>query len=201
MNARQTGRALLLSAVLALTLAAGASANRLGFSSPTFRVLFPPGVREGFIICPMTLEGSFHSQTIRKIEEALIGYITRAHLHEALCTGGTGRFLQESLPWHLRYAAFTGALPAITSIITRAIGVSFSATTLGRTCLYVTTTETPGIAIWGREPFGAIRSFRWGENERIPPINCERTLIRNLIGMTEIVTELATTRVITVMLI
>jgi hypothetical protein len=65
------------------------------------------------IACPVTLEGSFHSGTIRKAIGALIGYITRATANPTSCTGGGMTLLRETLPWHIRYRGFQGVLPRI----------------------------------------------------------------------------------------
>jgi hypothetical protein len=200
-------RRLLLASVLATVLlpSAMASASRLGLSANTFRIVSGEGERPGFVICPLTLEGSFHSTTLLKVFRGLIGLITRAAMNEERCNGGSGRYLAETLPWHLQYAGFAGTLPNISAIGTRVIGLGIVVTRLGVTCLYRTTDATPGILIWNRELGGAIRSIRWGENERIPSTQVEnelcRTMTTNLIGTSEIVTELESTRLITVTLI
>jgi hypothetical protein len=113
-----------LTASLLMGLAvSSASANRLSTSNTRFRVTWANlDLRDVggniHIICPVTLEGSFHSATLRKVTGALIGAITRGIVNgsEPPCTGGTATILQESLPWHVTYEGFRGTLPAITSI-------------------------------------------------------------------------------------
>jgi hypothetical protein len=191
---------LLVLVVLLGLPAANACAARLSLSSSTFRIISGPGEREGTIICPLTLEGSFHSRTLAKVANSLIGYITRASLNEGLCTGGRATYLRETLPWHLQYAGFSGTLPNIASIGTKIIGLSYVAVEppFEMRCLYRTTAETPGIGIWSREVGGRIINFRFGENERIRG-SCG--FERNLIGSTPGVTELGSTTAITLTLI
>ncbi len=81
--------------------------SHLEFIEPTFEV----GVR-----CPVTIEGSFHSTTIRKVVGALIGQVTRVDLTSSTCTGGHATALTETLPWAVSYQGFGGTLPDITSI-------------------------------------------------------------------------------------
>ena len=100
-----------------------ASAGHFSVDERGFRItwrelnLTDPIVRVG-VHCPITMEGSFHSATIQKTPEALIGYVSRATVGNQACTGGHATVLQESLPWHVRYIGFTGALPNITRIRT-----------------------------------------------------------------------------------
>jgi hypothetical protein len=111
-------------AFLALTIGS-TSANRLSASNHRFRLtwaslrMFPenetgaPDIR-----CPVTLEGSFHSATIRKTAGALIGAVTKGIVNaaEPPCAGGHATVRQESLPWHVTYESFRGTLPNITSV-------------------------------------------------------------------------------------
>jgi hypothetical protein len=78
--------------------------------------------------CDLTLEGSFHSRTFPKTPELLIGYLTR--VGTANCTLTT-TILTATLPWHVRYTGFSGALPDITAIRARIVGVAFSAGAFG----------------------------------------------------------------------
>jgi len=115
-----------LAAALVMGLAAGsASANKLSFSNRNFRITWATILffTEGGNInprasCPVTLEGSFHSATIRKVPGELIGYITRAIVNGVMppCTEGTSAFLPASLPWHVTYEGFSGTLPRISEI-------------------------------------------------------------------------------------
>jgi hypothetical protein len=118
-------------AVLSATLLMGvavssASGGRFSTSNTRFRVtwntlrfleVLPEGIN---LTCRVTLEGSFHSATIRKVPGALIGAITRGIADSAHCTSNneptTLTVLQESLPWHLTYESFSGTLPNIFSL-------------------------------------------------------------------------------------
>jgi hypothetical protein len=114
-----------LTASLLMGLAvSSATAGRLSVSNTRFRVTWASLNLKNFeneaeIRCPVTLEGSFHSATIRKAAGALIGAVTRAITPgtEPPCTGGRATILQESLPWHLTYEAFRGTLPRIERVI------------------------------------------------------------------------------------
>jgi hypothetical protein len=99
------------------------SANNISQSSRTFRGTWAPlriidrelfGT-EGTVSCNVTLEGSFHSSSIRKVARAQVGYISRAVMGSP-CTGGTASILSGTLPWHLTYDSFTGTLPNITKV-------------------------------------------------------------------------------------
>jgi len=151
------GAAIVLSALVST-----ASANRLSISNRLIRVTWSSlsfqgeGLAE--VKCPVTLEGSFHSATIRKVVGALIGAITRANVRRP-CTGGTawahngeanevlGGTVRNALPWHLTYEGFGGTLPNITSLrvlLARAlflIRASFGFTIL---CSYITGPENGG---------------------------------------------------------
>lgn len=119
-----------LTAAVVLASAVGAaSANRLSISNRGIRVVWTPlnfGSGITRIECNVTLEGTFHSNTIVKRERALLGYITRAAigrpcsgLGEAFVFNGTESFLGDrsnSLPWHITYEGFGGTLPRITKV-------------------------------------------------------------------------------------
>lgn len=127
--------AVLTASVLALACSS-ASAIRLALSEPTFRAVWTPArfVVSGFTInCSLTLEGSFHSTSIAKVERSLIGYVTRAAAGS--CSTGTMSVLTETLPWHVQYGSFTGTLPNISTVTTRIIGMSVGLNFLGTTCL------------------------------------------------------------------
>src|ERR1044071_9962665 len=118
--------ALITAAAILGALTATASARTFSTSSQTFRAHF---IEFRFVSivgetrCRLTLEGSFHSRTIAKVRERIIGYITTARL--GACTSGTNSILQESLPWHVTYDSFFGTLPNINSIETYVIGFTF----------------------------------------------------------------------------
>jgi len=108
-----------------------ASANRLSVSNRNARVVYrsleftEAESSFGTVRCPVTLEGSFHSGTIRKATNALIGHITRASVGAAsACTGGSVTVLAETLPWHILYEGFTGTLPIIQSVRYSDVGVA-----------------------------------------------------------------------------
>lgn len=111
-----------LAAALLLTMGVStASAGHLSVDEQNFRVTWTSleFVEPGFgarILCPVTLEGSFHSRTIEKIIGSLLGYITRATVKNESCIGGHATVLTNTLPWHITYEGFGGALPSITSL-------------------------------------------------------------------------------------
>jgi hypothetical protein len=134
---RSTSRLLLSCALATVALSAmvhTASARNLSISNQSIRAVWAPV----FIIVPMTpvaehrctltLEGSFHSRTIAKVNGALIGNITRAAV--AHPCGGEGEMWVHngvenplgagvkatSLPWHMTYQGFTGTLPNISEV-------------------------------------------------------------------------------------
>lgn len=109
--------AVLFAAVSAV--ATGASGSHLSMSSGSFRVTwtgleFKDPVFGTSIKCPLTAEGTFHSASIAKTSGSLMGYITRASIGE--CPGARGTVLSETLPWHVKYEGFEGALPDISSL-------------------------------------------------------------------------------------
>jgi hypothetical protein len=111
----------LISAVFLISvIAAQASARRLELSNQTFRIVWTSvTIRAALqtVVCPLTVEGSFHSRTLAKVAESLVGYITRAITRRESCTGTTEFNIgTEKLPWHIDYAAFAGTLPNITSV-------------------------------------------------------------------------------------
>ena len=139
--------ALVAATVLLSALVSSASAGRLSTTSRNVRATWasmefiePLGTT---VRCPVTLEGSFHSATMAKVVDALVGHISRATLNNAVCSGGTGTILQASLPWHIRYVGFMGTLPNITALRTVAIGMGFRAAGSFGNCLFLTTTLQP----------------------------------------------------------
>jgi hypothetical protein len=134
--------ALLLSAAIT-----SASARRLEVSSQLFRATwFQLEVVEssGFFIanCPITLEGSFHSRTIPKVQRLLIGAITRVTIKTESCLGNPRiRSRSSSLPWHLTYESFTGTLPAITSVQLLISRFLFEFFDTSATCTYGRSTD------------------------------------------------------------
>jgi hypothetical protein len=165
-----------LTAAVALgALVGAASANRLALSSQTDRATWSAMTFEGFgefgtVICRVTIEGSFHSRTISKVAEALIGYNNRASVEEAACTGGRARINAESLPWHVRYEGFTGTLPNITAINERLVGSEFTVvSSIGITCRYKSTAASPFRGTINRTTStGVAERIRIDEAARIP---------------------------------
>jgi hypothetical protein len=107
----------LAAALLLVSAVSSASARSLSTSSQTLRTTwtnleFTNAFGFGFIRCAVTLEGSFHSRTIGKVLNSLIGAITRADVRA--CTGGEA--IPQALPWHVQYGGFSGTLPNITGL-------------------------------------------------------------------------------------
>jgi len=145
---RTSGRtltlALMASTILAINITT-ATATHLRASSALAIIRWAPlrFIAGGNTIsCNVTLEGSFHSATIAKVNEALIGSISRASVNT--CSGGSGTVLAETLPWHVRYSGFTGTLPNITGVTLRVISASFRLQPSGSVaCLARSTVENP----------------------------------------------------------
>jgi hypothetical protein len=140
-------RSKLVLTALAATLLMGfavsaASANRIATSSRNFRVVwtglvFTDEEGVGRVTCPVTLEGSFHSSTISKVPNALIGFVSRASVTSSSCNGGGATILgASSLPWHITYDSFTGTLPTITAINVLLSRTAFLVNVFGINCLY-----------------------------------------------------------------
>lgn len=127
---------LALAATAVLGLASESFAGRLSTSNRNFRLVFREmilGSASGINnTCELTLEGSFHSSTIAKVERTLIGYITR--VDTAHCTTNT-TILRTNLPWHLTYESFTGTLPNITSRTWLVRNIELLIEVLGFRCL------------------------------------------------------------------
>jgi hypothetical protein len=119
-----------------------ATAGRISTSNTKLRITwasltFSSLESEAQIRCPLTLEGSFHSATVRKTRGALIGALTRATVKGESCTGGTATTLQESLPWHLTWESFSGTLPRIEGITFLLRRYEFRLEVSSITCLYL----------------------------------------------------------------
>lgn len=179
-----------LLATLALAGAVGAaSANRLSASSQSIRMVWSSLRFEALMIratitCAVTMEGTFHGETIVKTRDSLVGSITRASFGQP-CTGGSvwayngtegAESLPEaftnSLPWHLTYESFVGTLPSITEVNVRLIGMRWArrAAFLGVPviCTFETGTEDPAefSAKLGRG--GTVLGIRPNEADSIP---------------------------------
>jgi hypothetical protein len=158
-------------AVMALVVGT-AGARRIAATLQGYRAIWSSlnfNAAGNLIQCPVTLEGSFHSRTISKVCGQLIGYITKAFVREASCTGGSGRALTETLPWHVQYLGFIGTLPTITGIRLILVGARFQVRNeAGTTCLAGTTQRSPGGGIVNVEAAGAARTLRADETLNIP---------------------------------
>ena len=144
----------LLAGIAAMAiLAAGvgvASAGRLSVSNRHIRGVWSRftlsnTVTSEVIECQVTLEGSFHSSTTKKVAGALIGHITRPSIDA--CTGGNVTVDPEVLPWHLHYESFSGTLPNINSILISMTGSSYLISLGSLLCRAVTTATESAAAI------------------------------------------------------
>jgi len=141
-------------AVLVLAaLVSSASAGRLSSTTQIInaswaRLNFRGGL--GTVECEVILNGTFHSRTIAKVANSLIGFFTAANVTR--CARGNATALRETLPWHLQYSSFSGTLPVISSHSIRIIGESFrvSEPVFGVNCLYRTSTTEPSFETYNR---------------------------------------------------
>jgi len=76
-------------------------------------------------------------------------------------------FVQESLPWHVRYLYYTGTLPNITGVGLASVGLEF-AITEPVNCRTHTTEAQPFVAIANAESSGVITGMGPDEEELIP---------------------------------
>jgi hypothetical protein len=210
--------ALALAALVAAALmgiAAGlASAGRLSVSNRTIRAMWSnvemyvtnPG-EEGAQygnICRLTLEGSFHSATIRKVVGTLIGYVSRVSV--AACTDPDiiVTALREALPWHVRYQSFSGTLPAISGLTLAFVGMSWEFFVGGALrCLLRSTTVNPAIAsIEVRS--GVLGRVTWNPERVIPhpPVfPCQLDGELHMMGVSSPITVLGASTAVSVTLI
>jgi hypothetical protein len=152
---------LLLTFAAVTLLAAGtqiASARRIAVSVQTLRSVWSSmefnlnGLTT--VRCPVTLEGSFASRTISKVFGTLIARYNRGIFGEASCVSGSARVLAETIPWHEKWATFTGTLPNITMWGWRWPDWRFLTRVLEISCLYTTSETEPVIAESHREAGG-----------------------------------------------
>jgi hypothetical protein len=134
-----------LTVALLMALAVNtASASRLSISHGNLWRAYWPSLRFSsfgltIVDCAVTLDGSFHSATVAKVNRALIAHVTLSSLGR--CVTGSATILRETLPWHLQYGGFAGILPA-PSTIQRLVGASWR---LSVGCLARTTEERPAV--------------------------------------------------------
>jgi hypothetical protein len=169
MQKRTRGIFGLLVAVVVLAAAAAiASANRIETSEQAFLVLFREITFEAGgqnVICAVNYEGSFHSKTIAKVNESLIGYVTEAVIHLP-CQNGSGTVLTSTLPWHIHYESFTGTLPNITGTNLRLDNGGYRVNVAGVICLYEFTATNPmrgTVVVSG----GTVTGLRANETARV----------------------------------
>jgi hypothetical protein len=183
---RQRTRIIIGCLTVAMALAAAintAAARRIEISEQRFLILFRELTFEGAgvetIVCPINLEGSFHSRTISKVSGQLIGYITEATVNAHPCPRGNMWWLNgvevvqgitssNTLPWHVLYLGFRGTLPRIMEIEIALVGAKFRRETSGILCLFATTTTA---WIEGQlrleAASGRVTAFRFNEERRI----------------------------------
>jgi hypothetical protein len=192
------GRLLLMLLVGVGALALGvatASAARLSVTNQSISITWSSfRFNEGRAQCPVTLEGSLHGRTMPKVSGQLIGYIMRGRT--SACTVGTAVLLtvedgqRSSIPWHIRYDAFTGTLPAIGRVRWHIVGFSYRVVDELELCLYTSTSTRPVLLDLVREGSGALTTASPFGTEAIPltagnPLVCEAS---GLLGGTGSVT-------------
>ncbi len=167
-----------VAAMLVLSVAVStAEAGRFSVSNQRFRTVWSAlAIEQGSPVrCAVTLEGSFHSATLRKTAGALLGYVSRAAALNA-CTGGNVTVGQEMLPWHIGYRTFRGVLPVISGIEVDVVGLGLRISAGGIECRLATTAANPAVLVFNREPFrnGPLTSVT-PTSARIPvgPALCE----------------------------
>jgi hypothetical protein len=181
---RFPGKAALASLTVAIVLMAAvgvASARRFSLNERSFQVLWPVPLHNGGggeqrAECPITLGGSFHSATISKVSGVLIGYIHRATVGPPeSCVRGGMTILQETLPWHVRYQSFSGALPRIVSVTIQVIGAGFRVTEqfFSQFCLFRSTSANPIRLIVQLSEAGVVTAIRADETSTIPMTGTE----------------------------
>jgi hypothetical protein len=168
---------------VAIALAAAvnaATARRFEVSEQRFLVLFRELTFEstgGNVICPVNIEGSFHSKSITKLSGQLIGYITEAIVHHP-CQQNNGWALNgieviqgitspNTLPWHILYISFMGTLPNIREIEISLTGAKFRVEVVGVLCLYASESRNwmeGQVLLEG----GRVVGLRANEEHRIP---------------------------------
>jgi hypothetical protein len=210
-----------LTAAIVLATAIGtASANRLSISNRNFRQVWSPlsftteregeGVR---IACNVTLEGSFHYNTIAKRLGALLGYVTKATVGhpcsgagEAWANNGIeesrlGSAIPNSLPWHITYEGFEGRLPEISGVRLLLVPRFTLRAPIANLCGYEGNAE--GVVKLGRG--GVATSIIPDPNVRVPKISggifCPASGFFTANAEASVITLLGNTQQITITLI
>lgn len=204
-----------LAATVVVVFTSTASAVRLRIDPSTFAATWASMRMQGAhgeIACPVTLEGTLHSATIRKVFDALVGHITRFRIAEASCTATapvTGSASPLFVPpVRITYQGFTGTLPRISSVRLAIFGFQLLILTQGAiesaSCLYSSTGRPLVLRANTNTTTGRLENLQVEEASRIPritgPFNCppENALggTTNFVGPT-----LGSTSTITVRLI
>jgi hypothetical protein len=170
--------AALIAACALAAIVGTANARRLALSENHILSHFPALTFEGGaglnVICAVSIEGSFHSRTLEKVVRALIGYISEARVKRP-CSGGEAWTLTaqegrpESLPWHILYERFIGALPSIQGIELTLDNAAFLVSIPGLCeALFRASTTSPMRGIVNREAGGRVTELRVNETSRIP---------------------------------
>jgi hypothetical protein len=205
----------LLLATFAVTLAlancvGAASARNISVNNSGFRIVWTPmtiTARET-VECDVTMEGTFHYRTFVKMRGLLIGNITRAIVRHETCRGGdffalngaellSGAVVPQTLPWNVRYEAFTGTLPNIATVEVSIETLAFlHRPTLGQACLYQARPEQLAYGNFGVAG-GNLATFRWREERTIRLFNGVGCSNNAVLSGTGVVTQLgsATLRV------
>jgi hypothetical protein len=175
---RHTTTLVMLAFAIGLLGAQVASANRISTSNRRFRATFTPFHTEdengaNVVDCDVTLEGSLHSATFAKVGNALIGQITRAEVNRLACNGGAIWLLNgterigmttttNTLPWHVRFVSYQGALPTFTGVTIVIIGFSMlvDSEEIADACLYASTTIEPYEATFNVGRGGVVSGLR-----------------------------------------
>lgn len=167
----------LIAATVLATAVGTAGARRLGASEIFFlnhyrATSFTGG---GFtVVCAVSLEGSWHSRTIEKVARSLVGYVTEVRVKRPCISGGEGWAMTaqegrtETLPWHILYERFIGALPNITGIEYTGDNAQYLVNAAGVNCLYAATSASPTKGIVNREEGGKATALRINEAVAIP---------------------------------
>jgi hypothetical protein len=164
---RSSSRIALVAMAATLVLASAAatvSAGRINvsetgflFSWPTTAPLTFRSEAETFrAVCAFRIKGNFHSTTIAKTPNSLVGTITESR--NSSCTAEDRRAwilngvekrtpeetpFPSSLNWHLTYQSFSGTLPSIVSVRFGITRFSVLIEELFESCLYQSTVARP----------------------------------------------------------
>jgi len=126
------GATVLLASLVGVASARSLSSSSQGLRASYASLEFAGGF--GTVRCEVVVEGSFHGRTTQKSVGTLVGYITAGNVTR--CASGGVTVDRATLPWHVRYAGFSGTLPNISAISATESGLSFRARepTFGVTC-------------------------------------------------------------------